>query len=102
MIPDCTAGGATTFALPPVLDLNAASPLRDDLLALRGHPLTLDASAVDRIGALCLQVILAARASWEADGQPFAVAEPSSKFAECVSLLGASSLLPSLEGAALA
>lgn len=57
-----------TLILPEVLDLKAAEPLKAELLALRGRALTLDASAVQRLGGLCLQVLLSARKTWAADG----------------------------------
>jgi chemotaxis protein CheX len=59
--------------LPAVLDIRAAAPLQAEILASRGQPLTLDASAVERLGGLCLQVLLSARATWAADGQALTV-----------------------------
>ncbi len=59
--------------LPAVLDIRAAAPLQAEILGLRGQPLTLDASAVERLGGLCLQVLLSARATWAADGQSLSV-----------------------------
>jgi chemotaxis protein CheX len=59
--------------LPAVLDIRAAAPLQAEILGLRGQPLTLDASAVERLGGLCLQVLLSARATWASDGQPLTV-----------------------------
>ncbi len=56
-----------TLSLAPVLDLNAAVPLRSLILMHRGQDLDLDAAAVERIGGLCLQVLLAARQTWLAD-----------------------------------
>jgi chemotaxis protein CheX len=64
----------SVIALPAVLDIRAAAPLQAKFLALRGQPLTLDASAVERLGGLCLQVLLSARAAWAADGQALSVA----------------------------
>ena len=62
-----------SVALPAVLDIRAAGPLKAELLALRGQPVTLDASAVQRLGGLCLQVLLSARATWAADAQDLTV-----------------------------
>jgi chemotaxis protein CheX len=56
-----------TLTLPPVLDLKAAAPLRSLILAHRGQDLDLDAANVERIGGLCLQVLLSARKTWAAD-----------------------------------
>ncbi len=75
--------------LPEVMDLKAAAPLADQILKWRGQPLTLDASGVQRIGGLCLQVLLSARVAWSADGVPFSVANPSASFSESLALFGA-------------
>lgn len=48
-----------TLKLSPVLDLNEASALHGKLMTLRGAPLSVDASEVERIGALCAQVLMA-------------------------------------------
>jgi len=57
------------IALSAVLDLRAAEPLKAQLLAVRGQEATLDASAVERLGGLCLQVLLSALATWRADSR---------------------------------
>ena len=80
---------AAVVRLGQVLDLNAAGPLAHELLALRGRDLELDASAVQRLGAQCLQVLLSARATWDADGAAFALVSPSSEFISTLALLGA-------------
>ncbi|MBW4035678.1 MULTISPECIES: STAS domain-containing protein [Acidiphilium] len=59
--------------LDPLLDIKAAAPLYALLRGQRGHDLVIDASAVERIGGQCLQVLLAARASWAADQHGFLV-----------------------------
>ena len=58
---------ATTneLSLDKVLDLNAAGSLHSKLMALRGSNLVIDASAVERVGALCIQVLMSARKTWE-------------------------------------
>ena len=83
---------AAPAPLPAVLDLKAATPLAALLLARRGTPLVVDGSAVERLGAQCLQVLLAARKTWDADGQPFQLANPSTAFIEALALLGAQGL----------
>ncbi|WP_420472004.1 MULTISPECIES: STAS domain-containing protein [unclassified Brevundimonas] len=65
---------SASVVLPSVLDIRAAGPLQAEILGLRGQPLTVDASGVDRLGGLCLQVLLSARTTWAADGQPLTVA----------------------------
>ena len=83
----------TDTTIPPLvladsLDLTAAAPLAAELLAARGKPATLDASGVQRLGAQCLQVLLAARALWSSDGQPWRLVDPSPEFADAVALMG--------------
>jgi chemotaxis protein CheX len=73
--------------LPPLMDLRSAASLARDLLARRGAPVRLDASAVERLGGLGLQVLLSARLTWRADGIEFIVADPSEAFqADCAAL----------------
>ena len=78
--------------LPPVLDLSAAGPLAATLLARRGSPLVLEGSAVERLGAQCLQVILAAKQTWDADGQSFGLSAPSPALSDALATLGAAHL----------
>jgi chemotaxis protein CheX len=89
--------GAASLILADCLDLTAAAPLKAQLLAARGTPLSLDASAVRRIGAQCLQVLLAARATWRQDGHPIEVAAASPEFAETVALMGCPTLAASVQ-----
>lgn len=83
---------APTMVLADTLDITAAGDLHKALLAVRGGPLTLDASAVRRIGGQCLQILLAARDAWAADGQPFELREPSAELLDGLALLGADDL----------
>ena len=75
-------------SLPPVLDLQAAEPLRAELMSLRGRPLALDASQVTRLGGLCLQVLMSARKIWVEDGVSLMVDQPSSGFSEQLAAFG--------------
>lgn len=73
--------------LPVRLDSSGAPSLLDLLMARRGQPLILDASAVEVIGALSLEVMIAAGRQWEADGQTLAIANPSERYlASCAAL----------------
>ena len=72
-----------TLILSDVLDLNAA------LLALRGHPVVLDASAVQRLGGLCLQILLSARKTWAADGVNLSLGSVSQYWTEQWAAYGA-------------
>jgi len=63
--------------LPAVLDIQQAAPLRAELLALRGQATAIDGSAVERLGGLCLQVLLSARQTWATDGVALTLAPVS-------------------------
>lgn len=80
--------GAASLVLADCLDLTAAAPLKAQLLAARGAPLSLDASSVRRLGAQCLQVLLAAEAAWSGDGLEWRITDPSPEFAEAARLMG--------------
>jgi chemotaxis protein CheX len=82
-----------TLQLAECLDLAAAAPLRDEILEQRGSALVLDGSRVQRLGGLCLQVLLAARATWAADEKPFRVADATPEFRNCLERVGAESLI---------
>jgi chemotaxis protein CheX len=84
---------AAAVVLPPVLDLAAAAPLLQTLKARQGAPVTLDAAEVRRLGAQCLQVLLAAHRSWTEDGHAFAVLAPSPAFTDALAQFGAAGAL---------
>ena len=77
-----------TVSLMPVLDLQAAEPLRAELMSLRGRPLEIDASQVTRLGGLCLQVLMSARKIWAEDGVTLTVNQPSQAFSEQLTAFG--------------
>jgi chemotaxis protein CheX len=81
------------LVLEPVLDLKAAAPLQAALLSRRGQALDLDASSVQRLGGLCLQVLLSAQKTWAEDAAPFAIGPGSPAFSEAVRLFGAETSL---------
>jgi chemotaxis protein CheX len=85
---------ASRLQLIDNLDLKAAAPLRAEILALCHMPLDIDASNVQRLGGLCLQVLMSAQATWAADAIPFAISSPSPAFQEALSLFGAEDLQP--------
>jgi chemotaxis protein CheX len=80
------------FPLPPVINTASVTALRGQLVERRGAPLELDASEVQRIGGLGLQILLSAARAWAADGQHFAITKPSSAFTEMLRLTGAANL----------
>jgi chemotaxis protein CheX len=86
------SSGAAIVGLPAILDLKAAAKLRDEFCAAKGGPLDVDASKVQRLGGLCLQVLLSAQRTWAVDGKPFRVVDPSPDFLEGVKAFGAATL----------
>jgi len=87
-----------TLRLDPVLDIKAAEPLKAAFLNLRGRPLALDASAVERLGGLCLQVLISARKTWQADGQALRLADASTAFIEQLVAFGDPDIQTTPEG----
>lgn len=85
------------LSLPETLDLKAAGPLKAAILALRGGPIEIEAGQVRRFGGLCLQVLLAARKAWVADGNTFEITGPSEAFLETTRLFGADGALLSAD-----
>ena len=79
--------------LPSVLDLSAVSSIQTELNGLRGKSLELDASGVERLGGICLQVLLAAKAAWETDEKEFRIVNPSEAFTTNARLMAASELV---------
>lgn len=77
------------LVLQPVLDLKAAEPLKVAFIERRGQSLEIDASAVQRLGGLCLQVLLSARKTWAEDGQSLLIGARSEIFNENMRTFGA-------------
>jgi chemotaxis protein CheX len=75
--------------LPAVLDIQQAGPLREQLLALRGQSVVVDGSLVERLGALCLQVLISAQQTWARDGLDLVIDQASEAFAEQWNAFGA-------------
>lgn len=80
---------SNVLELPSILDLIAAPVLHEAFTGRRGTALAVDASGVRRLGAQCLQVLLAARAAWAADGMTLAMDHLSDEFTATLELLGA-------------
>ena len=78
----------STLKLSPVLDLNQASVLHGKLMEMRGSPVDVDASEVERVGAQCAQVLMAGIKAWEADGKPFTFSKASEAFDKTLKLIG--------------
>jgi chemotaxis protein CheX len=82
------SGALSILRLPSVLDLPAAAPLLGEFAALRGRALTIDASAVQKVGAQCIQVLVSAQQTWARDGFALTLSNPSGAFMESLELLG--------------
>lgn len=80
MIDTLTANG--TLVLPPILDLRSADTLKAALVSARGQALTIDASEVERIGGIGLQILLSAIRTWKADAQPLAFVNVAEEFSQ--------------------
>ncbi|MFN3535871.1 MAG: STAS domain-containing protein [Brevundimonas sp.] len=89
----------TAVRLPAALDIRAAAPLRDDLLALRGSDITLDGGEVERIGGLCLQVLISAKKTWALDRKALTLAPVSDALTEQLAAYGCPDLNTDLVGA---
>ena len=81
--------GEKTISLAAVLDLNEAAALRGKLMGLRGSNVVVDASGVERVGALCVQVIMAAAKTWDEDKLSFTFSKVSDAFQKTMQLIGA-------------
>ena len=89
MVLRSTRAGPGALSLGDVLDLAAARPLADTFAARRGADLEVDASAVRRVGGLCLQVLLSAADAWRSDGNSLSFHEPAPDFVKGLVLMGA-------------
>lgn len=74
--------------LPEILDLAAAAPLARELLTRRGRPTIVDAVGIQKPGAACLQVLLAAIRTWEGDAVPLTFVNCGPLFIEHLRFLG--------------
>jgi chemotaxis protein CheX len=82
------ATASKTISLDNVLDLNAASGLQTQLLALRGSNVAIDGSTVDKVGTLCIQVLMAARKTWEEDKLSLTFSKMSDALTKTMQLSG--------------
>lgn len=86
--------------LPENLDLNAASAMHEQLLQLKGQEIEVDASDVKKPGAQCIQVLIAAKKTWDADEKPLVIGAMSEAFEHTLKILGISGdVLPAKETA---
>jgi chemotaxis protein CheX len=74
--------------LEPKLASRAAPELYARLKAHREDSVVLDASKVEQIGVLALQILIAATRDWAARSTSFEVVDPSAAFCESAKTLG--------------
>lgn len=77
-----------TIELTENLDMPLAGPLAEAFGKLVGRPVAIDASRVNRLGASCVQVMLAAARTWKAQGDELSLRNASPRFLEDLGLLG--------------
>jgi chemotaxis protein CheX len=82
------ASAAKTLSLDSVLDLNAAGTLHSSLMAARGGDLVIDASSVERVGALCIQVLMSAAKTWEEEKHSLTFSHMSDALTKTMQLAG--------------
>ena len=80
-----------SISLPAILDLAQADALKAALLPMRGQSVIVDASRVERLGGLCLQVLISAQQTWARDGHSLKIDEVSREFADQWNAFGAAS-----------
>lgn len=78
------------IVLAPRLDLAAASALKATLSEVSAKNVEIDFSQVKILGALCLQVLLAASATFAAQGKNVKVSNLSERVAEQMRVMGVS------------
>ncbi|WP_010141372.1 STAS domain-containing protein [Oceanicola sp. S124] len=76
------------LVLQPKLDLPAAAPLADALKARLDGDLTVDGKDVTQLGALCLQVLLAAAISLKSRGHRMTLTHFSDKVVKQMAQMG--------------
>ena len=86
-------GDNSILMLPAVLDLRAAAQLKADIQSHAGAALDLDVSRVERLGGLCLQVLIAAEAHWRAAGNGYRLTNAGASFRDDLRLMNATQLL---------
>jgi chemotaxis protein CheX len=84
--------------LPAKMDVTRARAFCETLLAKRGSPVQIDASSVEKAGALAIEVLLSGARQWAEDGLSFHIVAVSDAFSETCTGLGFDpELLPSSE-----
>lgn len=88
----------TPFQLPERFDSGSAAVVLDSFKRHRGRALKVDASAVRRVGAQGMQILLSATRTWASDGYALSVENPSAELIDAAHLLGLSNSELSISG----
>ncbi|NNU16311.1 STAS domain-containing protein [Parvularcula sp. ZS-1/3] len=81
-------GGYCQITLDAKLASRAAPELYERLSGHKDDTVVLDASKVEQVGVLCLQILASAHKSWSERGLEFEVVDPSAAFRESTETLG--------------
>ncbi|MFK7745278.1 MAG: STAS domain-containing protein [Roseobacter sp.] len=76
------------IVLAPKLDLAASSALLSTLNAHKSEDVVVDLSDVKHLGALCMQVLLAAATTAQASGKSFSLTNTSDRVLEQMRVMG--------------
>ncbi len=90
---------ANSLVLESDLGAKAVAGLQAALLARRGHAIVIDASNVGHIGGGCLQLLLSAKLTWEADVQSFNLVSPSQSMVQALEFTGLDKAFSEEQGA---
>jgi len=75
--------------LPAKMNTAAAESLFRDIKTHRGNDLILDASDVQQLGGLCLQILISAEKTWIEDQKLLRFSQVSESLSTCLKRLGA-------------
>lgn len=78
------------LTLPEILDRKAAYELSKTLLEHRGSEIDLDAGGIQRLGAIGVEVLLAAKQQWHAEAIEFQINNWSEAALQALEAIGAS------------
>ena len=84
--------------LPEVLDQRGAQTVSAQLLSQLGQDMILDASGIRRLGAVGVEMLIAAHHQWEQDGTAFEIRNWSQDALKALSILGVTPQAFAMEG----
>ena len=79
---------AKNVVLEAKLDSDAAELLKDTLLKHQTDDISFDASAVEHLGGLCLEILMSAKYLWPVAGKSVKVTSPSLQMVEDLGRFG--------------